>query len=281
MLHAAAWHRRLAPGPTSCKDALMQDLKDKIRQLYRGQGKRPRRFRYGLIAFDAGTILYFIATSALPGTPLLTVLNAVFGLLITLDLGARLWIARNPRRELLRIYTLADLLVVVSLVIAQLFSSNLAFLRVLRGLRLIHAYHLLRDLRRESLFFRRHEDAILAAVNLFVFIFVTSSFVFVAAFDDTDGLAGYVDALYFTVATLTTTGFGDITMTTTGGKLLTVFIMVVGVALFVQLARAIFQPSKVKHTCPECGLSRHEPDAIHCKHCGEPLKIETEGDAQP
>lgn len=258
----------------------MQNLRETIRRLYTGQGKRARRFRYGLIAFDAMTIVYFIATSALPGTPFLTVLNAVFGLLITFNLGARLWIARNPRAELLRIYTLADLLVVLSLVIAPLFSSNLAFLRVLRGLRLIHAYHLLRDLRRESLFFRRHEDAILAAVNLFVFIFVTSSFVFVAAFDDTDGLAGYVDALYFTVATLTTTGFGDITMTTTGGKLLSVFIMVVGVALFVQLARAIFQPSKVKHTCPECGLSRHEPDAIHCKHCGEPLKIETEGEVQ-
>jgi len=66
-------------------------------------------------------------------------------------------------------------------------------------------------------------------------------------------------------------------MTTPGGKLLAVLIMVVGVALFVQLARAIFQPSKIKHTCPECGLNRHEPDAIHCKHCGESLKIATEG----
>jgi voltage-gated potassium channel len=135
-----------------------------------------------------------------------------------------------------------------------------------------------RDLRHESLFFRRHEDAILAAVNLIVFIFVTTSFVFVLAFDEEAGIVGYVDALYFTVATLTTTGFGDITMTTTGGKLLSVFIMVVGVALFVQLARAIFQSSKIKHKCPECGLNRHETDAIHCKHCGEPLKIETEGD---
>ena len=259
---------------------LMQDLKGKIRQLYTGRGRGPRRFRYALIAFDAVTIIYFIATSAYPATPLLTLLNAVFGFIIICDLGARLWIARDRRAELLRIYTLADVVVVLSLVIAPLFSGNLAFLRVLRGLRLIHAYHLLHDLRRESLFFRRNEDAILAAVNLFVFIFVTSSFVFVAAFDDSDGLAGYVDALYFTVATLTTTGFGDITMTTTGGKLLSVFIMVVGVALFVQLARAIFQPSKVKHTCPECGLSRHEPDAIHCKHCGEPLKIETEGEVQ-
>ncbi|HSM20019.1 MAG TPA: ion transporter, partial [Hyphomicrobiales bacterium] len=30
-------------------------------------------------------------------------------------------------------------------------------------------------------------------------------------------------------------------------------------------------------TCPHCGLNRHETDAVHCKHCGQLLKIETEG----
>ncbi|WP_375259425.1 ion channel [Citreimonas sp.] len=255
----------------------MKDLKRSIRLLYRGDSRRARRFRYGLIVFDTLTILYFIATAALPHGQITTIADIVFGLLILLDLLARFWIADNRRREFTRIYTLADVVVVISVLLAPLFSANLGFLRVLRGLRLIHAYHLLRDLRRESLLFRRHEDAILAAVNLFVFIFVTTSVVFVLAFDEQDGFPGYVDALYFTVATLTTTGFGDITLTTATGKLLSVFIMVVGVALFVQLARAIFQPSKIRYTCPQCGLNRHDPDAIHCKHCGESLKIETEG----
>ncbi|MBK1697067.1 ion channel [Rhodovibrio salinarum] len=255
----------------------MKELKRTIRLLYTGQSQRARRFRYGLVVFDALTIVYFIATAALPTTQVTAVTNTVLGILILFDLVARFWISDNLRRELARIHTLADLLVVGSLLLAPLLTENLAFLRVLRGLRLIHAYHLLRDLRRESVFFRRHEDAILAAINLFVFIFVTTSFVFVLAFDEQAGFAGYIDALYFTVATLTTTGFGDITMTTAGGKLLSVFIMVVGVALFVQLARAMFQPSKIRYKCSECGLNRHEPDAIHCKHCGEQLQIETAG----
>ncbi|MEQ9329302.1 MAG: ion channel [Rhodospirillales bacterium] len=255
----------------------MEELQRIVRLLYTGHSRRAVIFRYGLIGFDAVTILYFIATSALPATAVTSALNIALGVLIMIDNCARIWIAENRRRELVRIYTLADLVVVASLFLAPFFTESLGFLRVLRGLRLIHAYHLLRDLRRESLFFRQHEDAILAAVNLFVFIFVTTSLVFVLAFEEQDGLAGYIDALYFTVATLTTTGFGDITMTTPGGKLLAVFIMVVGVALFVQLARAIFQPSKVRYQCEECGLSRHEPDAIHCKHCGEAIRIETEG----
>jgi voltage-gated potassium channel len=94
---------------------------------------------------------------------------------------------------------------------------------------------------------------------------------------DEPGLETYLDALYFTVTTLTTTGFGDITMTTGAGRLLAVAIMVVGVGLFLSLARAIFMPAKVRHKCPECGLMKHDPDAIHCKHCGLELKIETEG----
>lgn len=248
-----------------------------IRLLYTGGSERARQFRYGLIGFDAVTIVYFVVISALPESPVYTAINAVLGVIIVLDLGARLWIADNRRKEMIRIHTIADVIVVASIVLAPLFAENLGFVRILRGLRLIRAYHLLRDLRRESKFFRRHEDAILAAVNLLVFIFFTASCVFVLAFEGHAGVAGYVDALYFTVATLTTTGFGDITMETTGGKLLSVLIMVVGVALFLQLVRAVFQPSKVKYTCPECGLNRHEPDAVHCKHCGEPIKIETEG----
>lgn len=255
----------------------MDSLKRSIRLLYTGSSQTARAFRYLLVVFDTLTILYFITSITWSQTAFLSIVDTGLGIVILADLSARLWISDNRRQECLRLYTIADSLVIVSLLLAPVLTDDFAFLRVLRGLRLIHSYHLIRDLRRESRFFRLHEDAILAAINLLVFIFVMGSLVFVLAFDDQPGLDGYIDALYFTVSTLTTTGFGDITLNTPGGKVLTVFIMVVGVGLFLQLARAMFQPSKVRHTCPECGLNRHEPDAVHCKHCGEPLKIETAG----
>lgn len=255
----------------------METLRRSIEELYTGHGKKARSFRYALVLFDTLTIFYFIVSVSWQQTALLSALEAALGVLILADLLARFWISDDRRQECLNLFTIADFLVVASLLLAPIVTDDLAFLRILRGLRLIHTYHLLRDLRRESRFFRRHEDALLAAVHLFVFTFVMASFVFVVAFGQEAGSGGYIDALYFTVATLTTTGFGDITMTTPGGRLLAVFIMVVGVGLFLHLARAIFQPSKVRYTCPTCGLNRHDPDAIHCTHCGEPLKIETEG----
>jgi voltage-gated potassium channel len=245
--------------------------------LYTGRSRRATRFRYALLAFDAVTILFFVITAPLPLTRELLIVDAVLGVLILADLLARFWISSNRWRLFRQAYVIGDLIVLASLVLAPFFGQTLAALRVLRALRLLHSYHVLRDLRRDNRFFRLHEDAIVAAVNLFVFIVLMTSLVFYLRAGDEPGLDSYIDALYFTVATLTTTGFGDIVMISPGGKLLSVLIMIVGVALFIRLARAIFVPAKIKYKCPECGLNRHDPDAIHCKHCGHDLKIETEG----
>jgi len=248
--------------------------KSLVRQYYTGSDIHAVRFRYALIAFDATTIVFFLLTAPLQHGVWLSGFSFVLGLAILADFAARLWIANDRGYMLRRIYTIADLIVIISLLADPFFTGSLAFLRILRGLRLIHSYHLLGDLRRNSVFFRTHEDAVIAAVNLFVFVFVTASATHALFFD---GTGTYVDALYFTVATLTTTGFGDITLSTQGGKIFSVLVMVIGVALFVQLGRAIFQPQKVKHTCADCGLTRHDVDAVHCKHCGNLLKIETSG----
>lgn len=252
-------------------------LKALVRSLYTSHTRQASRFRYGLILFDGLTIMFFIITAAFPTTPLIYGISQVIGVLIALDLAARFWVAEDRAEMLSRIYTIADIIVIASLWMDPFVTTNVAFLRILRGLRLIHSYHLLWDLRQDSRFFRAHEDAVIAAITLFVFIFATTSAVFALFFDQAGGPLSYIDALYFTVATLTTTGYGDITPETAGFKVFTVFVMVVGVALFVQLARAIFQPTKVRHECEACGLIRHDADAIHCKHCGEKMRIKTVG----
>jgi len=253
-------------------------LKDKVRLLYTGASKAATRFRYGLIVFDILTIAFFIITAPDHPTPFILAADFLIGLVILADFLARLWIAPNKVSMLRQLYTLADILVILTLLLAPFIPANLSFLRVLRALRLLHSYHVLRDLRRETVFFRRNEEVIVACVNLGVFIFLTTALVFVLQHNSNPDIATYIDALYFTVATLTTTGFGDITMTGDVGRLLAVFIMVVGVALFLRLAQTVFRTQKTRYTCPDCGLTRHDPDAVHCKHCGKVIKIETEGE---
>ena len=34
---------------------------------------------------------------------------------------------------------------------------------------------------------------------------------------------------------------------------------------------------KVEQECESCGLTRHDPDAVHCKHCAATMHIKTGG----
>ena len=54
--------------------------------------------------------------------------------------------------------------------------------------------------------------------------------------------------------------------------------MLLGVTLFLRLLRALVTPTdKAEVECTNCGLMRHDRDAVHCKHCGEVVYIENEG----
>jgi voltage-gated potassium channel len=251
-------------------------LRERLQDLYFGEHENARRFRYGLIAFDLVTILVFIVSSFAGQERWVIALDLVLAVVLSVELAARLYAEPDRRAVVLSFTTLADVVVILSLLLAA-FAENLAFLRIVRALRLLRSYHLLRDLRSQSPWFRLHEDIIQRTVNLGVFMFIITSVVFVTQHAFNPKISSYLDALYFTITTLTTTGFGDITLEGPGGRILAVVIMFVGVGLFLRLLQAIFRPSKVRFECPDCGLLIHDVDAVHCKHCGLLLHIRDEG----
>jgi voltage-gated potassium channel len=255
----------------------LTSLRSLLRELYFGYSGKARIWRYALLIFDIITIGYFIVSSVVDPNRVHHELDYVIAAVLLLDYLGRFLAANKPAKYASSFTSLADIVVMVSL-IAPAFFENFAFLRVIRMLRLMRSYHLLRELRQASAWFRQNEEIIQSALNLIVFVFVVTAVVYVAEHDRNEAINNYLDALYFTVTTLTTTGFGDITMTDSGGRLLTVLIMIFGVALFLRLVQTIFRPAKVHYPCPDCGLSRHDPDAVHCKHCGRVLNIPTEGD---
>jgi len=252
-------------------------LRTRLRALYYGDSHAAQRFRVGLLVLDLVLIAYFLVTATLELGPVWHTADYIIGTFLVADLIARAMIANRPLRFLYTFTAIADLIVIASL-FASAFIDNLGFLRVIRMLRLLRSYHVVKDLRRYSKWFLRNEEVIQSAVNLCVFIFVVTAVVFVLEDDRNPQIHTYFDALYFTVTTLTTTGYGDIVLTDTIGRVLAVIIMAFGVGLFLRLVQTIFRPAKVVHACPECGLNRHDPDAVHCKHCGETLNIPTEGE---
>ncbi len=251
-------------------------MKARVQELYEGESREAVRFRYALLVFDVVTILFLVASSFTDHSFTVEAIDAVIGIVLVADFAARLWISRHRLADLVHPLGIADIVVIGSL-LAPMVGEGFAFLRVARMLRLLRSYQTMKRLRQDFVFFRRNEQTITAAVNLTVFIFFMTAIVYETQHYVNDKINDYADALYFTVTTLTTTGFGDITLDGRGGRMISVVIMIFGVSFFLRLVQVMLRPPKVEHRCPRCGLTRHDHDAVHCKACGEILNITDEG----
>jgi voltage-gated potassium channel len=246
----------------------------RLRRLFYGHRPAAVAFQAALLALDIAAIAYFVATSFVADAPWMGVVDLLLGASFALEFLGRMLAHRHPMHYLDSAAAVVDLVVIASLLLSEL-VGNLAFLRVLRTVRLLRSYNVLGQLGRLVPRVRRDQEVIRAALDLAVFVFVVSSLVYVTQRGTNPRIADFVDALYFSVATLSTTGFGDVTLIgSTGGELLSVAMMIVGISLFLRLAQALFRPGgKVRHRCPRCGLKRHDADAVYCKACGTVLNI--------
>jgi voltage-gated potassium channel len=251
-------------------------LISRLKEIYQGNSRYARRSRYVLLGFDLAVISFFVVTTFLTDAPWIRVMDYVIGVTMTIELLARMLVHHDRLAFLIRPLSLVDILVIFSL-LAPAVIGNFAFLRIMRALRLIHSYRVLQEFRSNFRFFARNEEVVFAIINLLVFIFIVSATVFVMQVSINPQINNYIDALYFTITTLTTTGFGDIILIGEAGRLLAVLIMIVGISLFIGLVRSIFRPHKVRYECVDCGLTHHDMDAVHCKHCGALLHIRTPG----
>ncbi|MFB2551764.1 potassium channel family protein [Ensifer soli] len=249
-------------------------LRRLFRALYHGNSPVAFGFQISLAVIDLLIIAFFVFGPYLRTGPSYLIIDYVAAVWIFLELAARALIARGPREFLARPTTWVDAVVLATLLFPALLL-NFAFLRALRIWTLANSRMMRSLLKRCRL--KAHEDVIRASINLVVFLFLVTGFVYTFFFYHLDGISGFVDALYFTVATVTTTGFGDITLPGTAGKLTSIIAMIIGISLFVRLAQAVVRPLKVTFPCPRCGLQRHDTDAVHCKACGEILNIPDEG----
>lgn len=254
---------------------LIQRVRRHLRGLYFGRDREAIRFQVSMLLIDLAILGFFIAGPYLREGPAYIIVDYIIAAIIALELAVRALIAPSLRYWAMRPMTWVDIVVLGTLLFPNQLH-NFAFLRVLRIWAISQSKLVTLTLRRIG--HGDKEDVIQACVNFLVFLFLVTGFVYSNFFYGTNGFEGFVDALYFSVATVTTTGFGDITLPGTLGKLTSIVTMIVGISLFVRLAQAIVRPYKVTFSCPQCGLSRHEADAVHCKACGHILNIPDDGD---
>jgi voltage-gated potassium channel len=251
-------------------------IRPRLRALYHGASPAAVRFRLTVIVIDLAIIAFFLVAPLVREHGLaFYVLDYLIAAFLALDLLARAWAWGDLKSWLRRPIIWMDLFILVTLLFpAWLF--NLGFLRAIRLWTLIDSEFFWRTVGRRY-DDTRVEEVTKALAALVTFVFVATGFVYTSFAGVPEGVAGWVDALYFTVTSLTTTGYGDITLPGTWGKMVSIGIMLTGVTLFVRLGQALLRPHKVRYPCERCGLQVHDPDAVHCKACGNLICIPDEG----
>lgn len=188
----------------------------------------------------------------------------------------RFWCSDRPLKYFFSLYSIIDLIVILPFFLGVV---DVSFLRILRWFRVLR---LLRFLDRQTLFghISTEDGVILTRIlfTLFAIIFVYSGLIYQVEHPvNPEAFDTFFDAVYFSVVTMTTVGFGDVTPISQGGRLMTVMMILTGIGLIPwQLGDLIKQFVKTgdrKQTlCSGCGLSFHDADASFCKICGTGLE---------
>ncbi len=202
----------------------------------------------------------------------LGVCNNVILLIFTIEYGLRFWSAENKLRFVFNLYSLIDLIAILPFLFTAL---DIRFIRIFRWFRILR---LIRFFEGRTIFgyVTRQDSAIFARIlfSIFTIIFIFSGLIYqVEHPNNSEDFATFLDAIYFSVATMTTVGFGDITPISETGRLLTVLMILTGIAVIPwqlgELIRQLVKTSSLVETvCSNCGWSTHDIDAKYCKICG-------------
>lgn len=251
---------------------MSEGIQARLHDLYFGGSGNALRFQSWMLLLDLALIAFFILAPFIERDVAFFIIDYAIAAVLAVDLGLRAYAFGNVRLWLRRPIVWADFAVLASLV-APVFAANLGFLRIMRIYSLVQGENLWRVAGSGRWANTNVQDTARAAANLVIFVFVAASLVHASFAGRANHINSYLDSLYFTVTTLSTTGYGDVVLPGPWGKIISIIIMIGGVSLFIRLVQVTMRGAKVRHPCPECGLLRHDPDAIHCKACGAQIKI--------
>lgn len=213
----------------------------------------------------------------------LYIIEWIVTIFFSIEYVLRLLSVKRPAKYALSFYGMVDLAATVPSYL-DLFLPGFHFLLALRAIRLLRVFRILK-----LMHFVGASNLLLVAlrrsrIKIVVFLFtvlvlcVILGTVMYMVEGPENGFTNIPVSIYWTIVTLTTVGFGDITPVTPLGQLISSVIMILGYGIIAVPTGIVTSELTTKNrartntqACPDCGEQNHRDNANFCFHCGAKL----------
>ncbi|MCF8240682.1 MAG: ion transporter [Melioribacteraceae bacterium] len=205
-----------------------------------------------------------------------------FTILFSIEYILRIISVGKPLKYIFSFYGIVDFLAIAPTYLS-LFFPGTQYLLVIRILRVLRVFRVLKFVQYigEAQLLTQALKASSKKIIVFLFTVVTlvvilGSMMYLIEGEE-NGFTSIPVSIYWTIVTLTTVGYGDISPQTNFGQLLASIIMITGYGIIaVPTGIVTVEMGKLKRrtntqSCPECSADDHDNDAVFCKHCGTKL----------
>ncbi len=207
----------------------------------------------------------------------------LFTILFTIEYLLRLYSVGRPGAYATSFFGIIDLMAVLPTYLS-IFIPGTQYLLVIRILRVLRIFRVLKLVQYLGAA-RMLGQALRASrrkITVFLFVVLTVVVIFGALMylieDAENGFTSIPQSIYWTIVTLTTVGYGDISPQTPLGQTIASIIMIIGYGIIavptgivtVELSQA-YRKEISTQACPECSAEGHDQDAKFCKFCGSRL----------
>lgn len=155
-------------------------------------------------------------------------------IVFTLEYALRIWLSKKPLSYIFSFYGIIDLLAIIPFYTSMIL--DLRFLRAFRMLRVFRALKIVRFTKamdRFRLAFKiMKEEFILFMACSLILLFITSAGIYYfESVAQPQIFKSIFHSAWWSIVTLTTVGYGDVYPVTTGGRIFTSFVLVIGVGV--------------------------------------------------
>lgn len=215
----------------------------------------------------------------------LIILEWVVTGLFTFEYFLRITTTHKPLKYIFSFYGIIDLIAILPMYLSFFFIGTSIF-AVIRALRLLRLFKILNNPKftGQSIQLLKALKASRGKITVFLYFVLISTIIIGSIMylveGEENGFTSIPTSIYWTIVTLTTVGYGDISPVTPLGQFIASLVMILGygiIAVPTGIVTAEFTRTNAnktepeKNSCENCGVSNHNQNAKFCYNCGHPL----------